>query len=859
MPPSDIANMDIDTLVESLTTDEAILLTAGVGFWHTHGVPRLGIPPVKVSDGPNGIRGNHFFMSTPAKCLPSATALGATFDPALIEEVGLKLLAEEAKLKAASVLLGPTCNIQRNPLGGRSFESFSEDPHLSGTIAAAYVRGLQAGGIGAAIKHFVCNDKENDRMASDSILSARALREIYLMPFMIAQRDAQPWSFMSSYNRVNGLHVSENRGLLEGVLRGEWGFDGCTMSDWFGVYSIDGAINAGLDLEMPGTNKWRTLDLMNRSIQSRKITARTVKERAAKVVRLVQKCAQGAPEILDGDGVERTTDNPSQRALMRKLAAESIVLLKNTSALLPLSPEKLKGKRVAVVGGNARARVLSGGGSASLKPSYFSSAWDGLVEGLGPDVEVVYCEGAPAYMTKPSLDFEMLTPAGERGWLGTWHAHENDESMTPLGAVLETMVVDETRMFIGTSIPKGITRRWTMKLTGQLKPRAYDRNFEFGMAVAGRAKLWVDEKLVIDNWTTQRRGEEFFNSASTEAVGAFVIKANHTPKIYVEFCNVRSPAPADGDLDEAVMDTNPGLRLGGAEVLDEDAEMARAVALARDADLVVAVIGLNADWETEGYDRTTLALPRRTDELIFKVAEANARTVVVTQAGSAIVMPWADRVSTIVHSWYLGNATGEAIADVLLGKKNPCGRLSLSFPKRMEDLPSHGHFGQENGKVRYGEDLFVGYKHYVHRSIATLFPFGHGLSYTTFEYSWFELTAPKVANGNIEVTASVIVTNTGALTGSDVVQLYISMPVASHLTHPPIMLKAFDKVRDLAPGKSAKVTLRLDKYAVSYWEERIERWSVDAGEYIVRVGSSSESLPLSASFKVTKGFEWSGL
>ena len=235
---------------------------------------------------------------------------------------------------------------------------------------------------------------ENDRMASDSILSQRALREVYLMPFMLAQRDAQPWSFMTSYNRVNGTHASENPHLIGGILRKEWGFKGCTMSDWFGIYSIDSAINAGLDLEMPGTNKWRTLDLMNRSIQSRKIMARTVKERARKVVEMVVKCAQGAPGILDGDGEERTSDDPQQRVLMRTLAAESIVLLKNTSALLPLNPVQLQGKRVAVVGGNAKATVLSGGGSASLKPSYFSSAWDGLVAGLGEGVEVVYCEGA---------------------------------------------------------------------------------------------------------------------------------------------------------------------------------------------------------------------------------------------------------------------------------------------------------------------------------------------------------------------------------------------------------------------------------------------------------------------------------
>ncbi|KZP04828.1 glycoside hydrolase family 3 protein [Athelia psychrophila] len=855
MAPSDIAKADIDELVENLTTDEAILLTAGVGFWHTHEVKRLGIPAIKVSDGPNGIRGNHFFMGTPAKCLPSATALGATFDPELIEEVALKILSAEAKRKAASILLGPTCNIQRNPLGGRSFESFSEDPHLSGMIASAYINGIQAGGIGSAIKHFVCNDKENDRWASDSILSERALREIYLMPFMLAQKNAKPWAVMTAYNRVNGTHCSENPLLMQDILRKEWGFDGLTMSDWFGVYSIDHAINAGLNLEMPGTNKWRTLDLMNRSIQSRKIMARTVKEHARKTVELVQKCAKGAPEILDGDGIERAVESDADTALLRTLAAETIVLLKNEGAVLPLKPAELK--KIAIVGGNAKAIVYSGGGSAGLKPSYFTNPYDGIVNSLPEGVEVTYCEGAPSYMTKPSLDFEMLTTTGERGWMGYWHAHENDDSLVPLAEPMETRLIDETRVFISTSYPATITKRWTLKLRGQLKPRAYDCKFEFGMAVAGRAKLWVDGKLVIDNWTRQRRGEEFFNSGTEQETGIVELKANTKHDIYIEFCNVRGPA--DGDEDEAVMDSNPGVRLGGAEMVNPDDAMTLAVKLAEEADIVIAVVGLNSDWETEGYDRKTLGLPRRTDELIHKIAAVNKRTVVVTQSGSSIAMPWADSVAAIVHSWYLGNATGDAIADVLLGKKNPSGRLSLTFPKRMEDLPSHGHFGQENGKVRYGEDLFVGYKHYVHRGISTLFPFGHGLSYTTFEYSNLEISEAKSQAGDVEISASFTVRNTGGIAGTDVAQLYVTLPITSNLTHPPIMLKKFVKIRDLEPTKSEKVTLVLDKYAVSYWEERISRWNVEAGSYTIRVGSSSENLPLQGTFNIGKGFEWSGL
>ncbi|KJA20349.1 glycoside hydrolase family 3 protein [Hypholoma sublateritium FD-334 SS-4] len=854
MSPSDFAQADIDAVVANLSTQEAILLTAGEGFWHTQAVERLGIPAVKVSDGPNGIRGNHFFMGTPAKCLPSSTALGATWDTELVQEIGLKLIAEEAKLRAASIVLAPTCNIQRNPLGGRSFESFSEDPFLSGIIAAAYVKGVQSGGIGTTIKHFVANDKENDRNAYDSIVGPRALREIYLMPFMLAQKYAKPWAYMTAYNRLNGTHASENNFLLQDVLRGEWGFDGMRVSR-FGTYSVDLALNAGLDLEMPGDNKWRTIDLTTRSIVARKVTARTIKARARKVLELVKKCAAGAPDVLDGDGLERTVDSPESNALLQKAGAESIVLLRNENGVLPLSPTTLK--KVAVIGPNAKAIVLSGGGSAALKASFFVSPYEGIVKALKEaGTEVVYSEGARANKTAPSLDYDMLTLDGRRGWIGSWYNHLSDDSFEVADLIRE-QYIDETRLFISTSYPKGITKRWTLKLRGQLKPREKDCTFEFGLTVAGRGKLYVDGNLVIDNWTRQRRGEDFFGSATVEEYGQYDLKAGVKHDILVEFCNVRGPA--DGDEDELVMDSNPGIRLGGAEVQDVDMLISSAVELASEADAVIVVVGLNGEWETEGYDRKTLALPGRTDELVAKVAVVNPRTVVVTQSGSAITMPWNEAVPAIVHAWYLGNASGDAIADVLFGKHNPSGKLSLTFPKREEDIPSFGHFHSEDGKVRYGEDLYVGYKHYQHRSLAPLYAFGHGLSYTTFTLSALTLSNVIVANGDFALTASVNVTNTGSTVGSEVVQAYISLPTSSDLTHPPLQLKGFAKARDVAPGSTATVVIKFDKYAVSYWSELYHTWAVEKGVYGLRVGTGSDKLLLETTFEVLTAFEWRGL
>jgi beta-glucosidase len=857
---SAFATANIDEVVEQLTTNEAILLTAGVGSWYTCNVDRLSVPDIKVSDGPNGVRGEKFVMGTPAKCLPCGSALGATWDTRLIEEVvGFELLSKEAKLRLASLLLAPTVNIPRNPLGGRSFECFSEDPFLSGKIATSYIKGVQKGGISTAIKHFVTNDKEDDRHGYNAILSPRALREIYLMPFMLAQKYAKPWTFLTAYNRFNGLHACENPFLLKTILRDEWKFDGLVMSDWLGTYGVDLALNAGVDLEMPGDKKWRTLDYVSRAIQARKLTDTTLKQRARNVLGLVKKCAQNSPEIMDDDhGQETSYDSEGDKLLMRKLASETIVLLRNEGNVLPLDPQKLK--KVAIIGPNAKAKVLSGGGSAALNPSYYISTYDGIVSALheaGSGTTVTYSEGTMAYKTLPPLDYDMYNETGSRGWVLTWHKHEDDDSFTPLDDPLETQLVNHSRLVIGTLVPKGLTRIWTIKLRGYLKPRDHDCMFEFGLIAAGRAKLFVDGHLVIDNWTRQRRGEDFLGKGSQEERGRYSLKATKLHEIFVVFSNVS--APADGDEDENVIDSSAGLHLGGAEVQDSDALIQQAVDLAKNADVVIAVVGLNADWEAEGYDRTTLVLPGRTDELVKKVAAVNAKTVVVTQSGSAITMPWVHLVPSIVHAWYLGNECGNAIADVLFGKQNPGGKLSLTFPKAEKDLPSYGYFHSENGVIRYAEDLWVGYKYYQHRKIDPLFAFGHGLSYTKFTLMHLRLSEALVLNGEFRLEVSLVVENVGHVTGSEVVQVYSSLSASSDLTHPLLQLRGFAKVHDLAPRKTKHVHIVLDKYAVSYWNDLRNAWAVEEGVYTLAIGTSSDHLPLKAKFEIKEAFDWNGL
>ncbi|KZT34807.1 glycoside hydrolase family 3 protein [Sistotremastrum suecicum HHB10207 ss-3] len=853
---SRFVDADLDALVNELKLEDAIALTSGAGLWTTHAVPSAGIPSIKVSDGPNGIRGNIFFMGSPAKAIPSATALGATWDTELIGDAAAKLLADEAKLRAASVILAPTVNIQRSPLGGRSFECFSEDPHLSGLIASAYIANIQAKGIGCCIKHFVGNEMDNDRYAYDSIISPRALREVYLMPYMIAQKNAAPWAYMTAYNRVNGIHMGENP-ILQDVLRDEWKSDAMIMSDWFGTYSLSESINAGSDLEMPGVGKWRTQELMMRALRSKKITERTIRERAKNVLKLVQKCARGAPEVLEGDGIEKTKDSPEDIQLMRRLAAQSIVLLKNDGGLLPLKSGQLK--KVVIIGPNAKARVLSGGGSAALKASYFVSPYEGIVKALPETVEVSYCEGNQAYLTMPTLDRELINEEGTSGWTGSWYSHI-DNNFTPAPKPIKIQPVDETYMLISTSHPPEISKRWTLQLRGFLKPRSTDVAFQFGLTVAGRARLFVDGKLLIDNWSKQTRGESFFGMGTVEERGIFQCKAGVSYEVLLELCNVYGSA--GDERDDTIPPVGPCLNLGGAEILDGDKAIRESVELAKAADVAIVVVGLNADWETEGYDRTTLALPGRTDELVSEILKVNPKTIVVTQSGSAIEMPWEDSAPAIVHAWYLGNATGDAIADVLFGKVNPSGKLSLTFPKRLQDTPSYGHFASQNGKVRYAEDLFVGYKHYENIGLAPLFAFGHGLSYTTFEYSNLELTQPKPSSNaeDFSVTVTLSIKNTGPVPGSETVQIYISLPPSpfGH-QHVPKQLKGFTKVRNLDPGESKKVSVVLDKYAVSYWEEGIERWRAEVGEYVVSVAASSVDVRLVDKFYVSREFEWRGL
>ncbi|KAG8903492.1 hypothetical protein FRC01_009180 [Tulasnella sp. 417] len=533
--------------------------------------------------------------------------------------------------------------------------------------------------------------------------------------------------------------------------------------------------------------------------------------------------------VIDGDGKETYERNDADSALMRRVAAESVVLLKNTDNILPIKPADSGIKKIAIIGPNAKAAVVSGGGSASMRNAYVVTPFDGIVAALPEGVEVRYHEGCAGYMMQPRLDTQLTTETGEPGWVCSIYSHDDQDNI--VDTLVNSIRVTETNNFLVDPFFAAAGPRFTAKFKGKLIPREKDEQFRFGLTVHGRAKLYVDGKLVIDNWTRQIRGNTFFGKGTPEKHGEIDLKAGVAHEIEVEFRNIRGPA--DGDEDESLVDI-PGLRLGGAEVLPEQS-VGEAAAIAKDADLAIVVVGLNGDWETEGYDRTQLELPGRINELVAKIAAVNSKTVVINQSGSAVTMPWVDQVAGLVHAWYLGNETGNAIADVLLGKVNPSGKMSMTFPKRLEDVPSYCTIW----------------------NITPLFPFGYGLSYTSFEYGEAKVSVPSSSN-DFSITVTVSVTNTGSVAGSEAVQVYVSLP-KGQLTHPPQQLKAFKKVKNLAPGKTEEVQFTLDKYAVSYWDDIIHRWRADKGTYTVLVGRSAAEVERETTFEVEKSFEWNGL
>ena len=796
----------IDDLLKKMTIDEKISMLAASDLWFSTPVPRLDIPFFQVADGPNGVRGVWSKMSPTSAATPIGVALGATWNTELVEKIG-NVLADEVKAKNAHILLAPTVNIHRTPIAGRNFECFSEDPYLTGMMASAYIKGLQDKGVGACIKHFVANDQEYERNIMSSDVDERTLREIYLEPFRIAVRNANPWTIMTGYNRINGVYACQNDHTLMDILKGEWKYKGAVVSDWFGTYDED-APTGGLDIEFPGPARWMSPKVVKKALKNGSLTRQSLNDKVRRLLTVIEKAglfknSKRTPE--------RADDKPAHRAIIRQAAREAIVLLKNDGTL-PLK----KVKSIAVIGPNAATPQIFGGGSSSgFIPHYAVSPFDGIKNRAGNKVKV---DTAPGCLINKSLPIpapETLSTADGRIGLSLSLFNGTKLAGTPqYEAVTSHLNFD----WFHNSIPNVDRESFSMKVEGFFTPKE-SGNHELSLSGVGWCKLYLDGKLLLDHSADEHVGKQLVTEIKLTGGKAYAIKLEYWFKGDAQYRSViighQPPLPKD--------------------------MLAEAVKLAKKSDVVVLIAGLDREWESEGFDRVDMKLPGRQNELIERVTRANKNTIVVLNVGSPVEMPWIEKVPAVVQLWYNGQEQGNALADILFGDVSPSGKLPTTFPIRLEDSPAYINYPGDNQRVRYGEGIFVGYRYYDKKDVAPLFPFGHGLSYTSFKYGNLRLASKKVsADGTLKV--KVDVTNTGRVVGKEIVQLYVH-DVQSTVARPEKELKAFKKI-ELNPKHTKTITFSLDREAFWYFNDAKNEWLTDSGEYEILVGASSRDIRL---------------
>jgi beta-glucosidase len=812
----------IEKLLAEMTLEEKVSMIAGADFWHTVAIERLGIPAIKVTDGPNGARGAGARGEVPSACFPVGVALGATWNTELIGKIG-ESLADEVKAKDAHILLAPTVNIHRSPSAGRNFECYSEDPYLTAQAACAYINGLQNNGVGACLKHFIANDSEFERHSISSEIDERTLREIYLYPFMVAMEKAKPWSVMASYNKINGVYAAENAYTQMEILKGEWEFDGIIMSDWFGTQSTVDSANNGLDLEMPGPAKWMG-DKLLQAVKDGEVDETKIDDRVRRLLLTIIKVgAMESPQL----AVETTADTPEQRALIRAAASEAIVLLKNENSALPLASGKIK--KLAIIGPNAKVARVMGGGSSHVRPYYEVTPFEGITNRAGDELQIEYAVGCSNHKQLPLISMNLLSTESAKGLFTVNYFNNQDLSGEPV--YTET---HHSSDIMWTQVTPGPVddNRFSARLSGTLTP---DENgvYTFGLTSSGLGRLYIDDNLLIDHWASTGKEATHYDSGAhrddTEAT--IEMSARKSYQIKIEYCKHQ-------DI------TWAGARIGCLPPIPEDA-VERAAKLAADSDVAVIFAGLSDEWESEGFDMPDMNFPENQTTLIEKVAAANPNTIVVLNIGSPIAMPWLDKVAAVAVAWFPGQEGGNAIADVLFGDVSPSGKLPTTFPKRLEDNPAYINYPGENGKVFYGEGIFVGYRYYDKKKVEPLFPFGHGLSYTTFEYGNLSLNGAEYAPGD-EIQVKLKVTNNGKCAAKEIVQLYVR-DVKTAVARPEKELKAYKKIA-LESGESKTVEFVLNHDALAYYDTLQKGWFAPQGEFEIIVGSSSRDIRQKASF-----------
>ena len=786
----------IDDLISQMTLVEKVDMLSGINEFDTKPLPRLGIPAIKMTDGPLGVRNG------PHTAFPAGIAMAASFDPQLVGQVS-SAIADEARAMGRNMLLGPCVNISRQPFGGRNFESFGEDPFLTSQLAVSYIHGVQNQHVLASVKHFALNDQEQDRMTIDVKADLRTMFEIHFPAFKAAV-DAGSWTVMASYNKLNGHWASENDFLLNTVLKGLWNFQGFVVSDWGATHSTVLAANSGLDLEMPSGDFFNA-ELV-KAVQDGLVSENLINDKVRRLLRAMFAIGIMDPTQVNPLPAALGPDSREHRDLALKAAQESLVLLKNNDSLLPLRNLKT----VAVIGPNAAIARTGGGGSSQVDPLYSVTPLQGLRDRLGRDVRVLYAMGAPLpdeVPTIPSMNLRPQIHSKVNGLKAEYYAG-TDLTGKPLFSRVDQTVDFKFNDVNDPRLQNNFSVRWT----GFLIP---DQSGVYKISTVSDdgVRLYLNGRQMINNWTDHGETVDSFEVTLT---------AGKTYALRLEYYQ------AGGDSHITL-----GWETSAQNIL------AQAVLAAKQADVAVLFMGLSRNLESEAVDRTSFDLPVGQVELINAVAKANPRTVVVMNSGNPVPMSgWINQVKSVLQVWYTGQETGHAIADVLVGNINPSGKLPVTFLKRWEDSPAYGNYPGQNGEVHYSEGIFVGYRHFDAKNILPEFPFGYGLSYTNF--SFHDLNIQNLNTKMAKADLSFQVTNTGSVAGAEVAQLYVGEH--SPLVPRPVReLKAFQKVW-LAPGETKTVVLHLDQTSFAYFDANDMRWKINPGLFRLEIGSSSRDL-----------------
>lgn len=818
----DIASR-VDSIVEQMTLAEKIDLLGGERFFDVDGVPRLGIPTLLTADGPFGVR-----RYARANVMAGGIALAATWNRELGLQVGTQM-GRDARARGVHFYLAPGVNIYRAAQNGRNFEYLGEDPFLASRVAVEFIRGVQAQGVAATVKHFLANNSEFARHTSDSVVDERALREIYMPAFEAAVKEAGVAAVMDSYNLVNGEHMSQSRRFNVDLLKEEWSFNGVVMSDWDATYDTLGAANGGLDLEMP-SGKYLNRSALEPLIQAGKVSQATIDDKVRRIVRTAVRF-----DWLDRPQLDTSIAqfNAQGRAAALQTAREGMVLLKNERDVLPFDRQKIR--RIALIGPHAYPAVPHGGGSVTVAPFRAVSFLEGLNDHLGSEIEVQHARGVMDLKRAAQSTVFSTTARGGKAGLNVEIFDNADLSGTPATTRIDPYIsqgapIDLTAFATGEldldfsaftgAKPPPVSARWT----GYYTPSAGGEHDVFvqsgGFERVFGYRLYVDDKLIADRWNLK-----------IAAADQLRIRLDASPhRIVLEHRSEK------GGFGTSV----PFVRLGIVPLgrwIDPSAER-----LAAQADTVVVAVGFDPSTETEDWDRG-FSLPPGQNELISRIAAANRNTLVVITSGGAVDMSaWLDAVPAVLQAWYPGQEGGQALAEIAFGDVNPSGRLPATFERQWKDNPAYqSYYPQGDGhRIVYKEGIFVGYRGYEQKGTKPLFAFGHGLSYTTFGYGNLKILTTSAAEGNYQVSFEV--TNKGQRAGAAVAQLYISDRKAS-VPRPPKELKGFEKVF-LQPGETRTIIIPLDARSLAFYDVASGQWRAEAGAFDVLVGDASDRIAL---------------